>query len=164
MQDGFDFEKQWLARFSGCLQRVAGDQIRATVMEGSEHLSDDSPRRHVIRWSRLAMERLENLVDGEGLVETMTGCACHYPQSELQDIRDAYEATGDVALAHLMLQGKFESFLQNDLQLDGELIAEVVHRGWGLAGVREGATIIATKIPKSGYLVEYMAEPDPEIR
>jgi hypothetical protein len=30
--------------------------------------------------------------------------------------------------------------------------------------VRQGDTIIATKIPKSGFLVEYMHEPDPDVR
>jgi predicted hydrocarbon binding protein len=39
---------------------------------------------------------------------------------------------------------------------------EILRRGWGLAGVRKGNTIIATKIPKSGYLVEYMRETDPQ--
>jgi predicted hydrocarbon binding protein len=37
-----------------------------------------------------------------------------------------------------------------------------VSRGWGLAGVRAGDNIVATKIPKSGFLVEYMNETDPE--
>lgn len=32
----------------------------------------------------------------------------------------------------------------------------------GLAGVKKGDTIIATKIPKSGYLAEYMKETDPK--
>ena len=48
------------------------------------------------------------------------------------------------------------------MRLDSELINEIVKRGWGLAGIKEGDTIIATKIPKSGFLVEYMNEKDPE--
>jgi hypothetical protein len=92
----------------------------------------------------------------------LTGCACQYPKADLQDVRQRYEATGDVDLALGMLQDRFESFLTDTLELDGELIEEVVGRGWGLAGVRVGDTIVATKIPKSGFLVEYMNETDPE--
>lgn len=61
-----------------------------------------------------------------------------------------------------MLQEQFESFLRNTLGLDDALVAEIVRRGWGAAGVKQGHTIVATKIPKSGYLVQYMQETDPE--
>ncbi len=44
------------------------------------------------------------------------------------------------------------------------MVADVVARGWGSAGVREGNTIIATKIPKSGYLRQYLEEDDPDRR
>jgi len=61
-----------------------------------------------------------------------------------------------------MLQEQFEAFLKNTLNLSDELMQEIVRRGWGSAGVKDGNTIIATKIPKSGYLVAYMEETDPE--
>ena len=61
-----------------------------------------------------------------------------------------------------MLQEQFESFLKDSLQLSDVLTEEIVGRGWGAAGVKRDNTIIATKIPKSGYLVEYMQETDPE--
>ena len=47
------------------------------------------------------------------------------------------------------------------LALSDEMIQDIVSRGWGAAGVKDGDTIIATKIPKSGYLLEYMRETDP---
>jgi len=159
-----DFEQAWLAKFSGCLQRSGGEEIQKAVMEGSEGLSSQSSRQEVIDWSRKAMERLDSLMGEERAREIMVGCACQYPKSALQAIREEYEATGDIDLAHQMLQEQFESLLKESLQLDDELIAEIVGRGWGSAGVREGNTIIAIKIPKSGYLVEYMKETDPERR
>ena len=162
MPEKFDFERAWLAKFSGGLDEIAGKEIRVKVMQGSEGLSSDSSRQEVIAWSREAMERLESLVDEEGRKSIMTGCACRYPESGLQDIRKEYEATQDIDVAHRMLQERFEAFLSDTLELDDELVAEVVGRGWGLAGIRQGDTIIATKIPKSGYLVQYMQEIDPE--
>ena len=133
-------------------------------MKGSAGLASHSSRQEVIAWSKGAMERLDSLVDEEKRKQIMTGCACQYPKSDLQEIREGYEVTKDIDLAHRMVQEQFESFLKDSLQLSAELIEEIVRRGWGSAGVRKGDTIIATKIPKSGYLIEYMKETDPEIK
>jgi predicted hydrocarbon binding protein len=162
MSEECDFEWAWLAKFSGRLDEIAGEEIRKEVMEGSEELSSRSSRQDVIVWSKRAMEKLEALVDEERRKAIMTGCACQYPKSDLQAMRKAYEATRDIELAHQMLQQQSESFLKNTLDLSEDLVVEIVARGWGAAGVKKGNTIIATKIPKSGYLVEYMRETDPE--
>jgi predicted hydrocarbon binding protein len=162
MPEKHDFERAWLVKFANCLEEVAGEEIREQVMAGSEGLSAQSDRQQVIDWSRQAMERLDALVDPQGRKEIMTGCACQYPKSQLQEIKRTFAETQDLDLAHRMLQEQFEAFLEDTLQLDGELVQEIVARGWGAAGIKEGNTIIATKIPKSGFLVEYMNETDPQ--
>jgi hypothetical protein len=164
MPETFDFERFWLDKLSACLDQVAGEEVGAEVMAGSEALSAASSPEEVIAWTRTAMERLDARLDEGQRRRVMTGCACQYPTADLQDVRQAYEATGDVDGALRLLQHRFESFLADTLELDGELIEEVVGRGWGLAGVREGDTILATKIPKSGFLVEYLRETDPELK
>jgi len=161
MPEQVDFERAWLTKLSGSLDEVAGAGVRAKVMQGSDRLSSASSSRDVIGWSKAAMERLDALVDEDVRGRIMTACACRYPKSGLQPAREKYAATGDIDLALGMLQEKFEAFLRGVLELDDELIGEIVKRGWGLAGVRKGDTIIATKIPKSGYLIEYMNEADP---
>jgi len=94
MPEECDFERAWLAKFSGSLDEIAGEDIRKEVMKESEELSAHSSRREVIAWSKQAMERLETLVDDEeSRREIMTGCACQYPSSALQEIRD--EVSGD---------------------------------------------------------------------
>jgi hypothetical protein len=133
-------------------------------MKGSDRLSSHSNREEVIAWSKEAMERLDTLVEEKDRKEIMTGCACQYPKSDLREIRRRCEITRDVDLALRMLQAQFEAFLRDALQLSDKLIEEIVSRGWGLAGVKKGNTIVATKIPKSGYLIEYMNETDPERR
>ena len=162
MSEERDFERIWLAKFSNCLDESVGEEIRKEVMKGFGELSSKSSGSDVIDWTKGAMERLDSLVDEQGRKEIMTGCACQYPKTDLQEIRDKYQATKDINLAHHMLQERFELFLRDTLKLSEELIEEVVSRGWGSAGIRRGDTIIATKIPKSGYLVEYMKETDPE--
>ena len=162
MSEKQDFERAWLEKFSSCLDGIAGKEIRRQVMKGNEELSSQSSRQEVISWSQGAMERLDSLVDEKQAQEIMAGCACQYPKSALQSIREKYAATGDIDLAHQMLQEQFESMLRDSLQLNDELVAEIVNREWGSAGVKQGNMIIATKMPKSGYLIEYMNETDPD--
>lgn len=162
MPQEFDFDRAWLDKFSNCLDEAAGEKVRTQVMAGSEGLSEDTSRGDVITWTRGAMERLESLLDDSQCRAVMTGCACQYPKSDLQDVREAYESSGDVDLAHRMLQEKFEEFLINVLNLSDEHFEAVVSWGWGLAGIKEGDTITATKIPKSDLLVQYLDESDPQ--
>ena len=162
MPQEFDFDRAWLDKFSNCLNEAAGENVRTQVMAGSEGLSEDTSRGDVITWTRGAMERLESLLDDPQCRAVMTGCACQYPKSDLQDVRKAYESSGDIDLAHRMLQEKFEKFLRGTLNLSDEHFEAVVSQGWGLAGIKEGNTITATKIPKSGFLVQYLDESDPQ--
>lgn len=60
-----------------------------------------------------------------------------------------------------MIQDKFEGFLRQGLELEEGIIKTILDQGLGLAGRREGNTIIATKIPESGYLRDYFQEQDP---
>jgi len=159
-QEKFDFEKRWLEKFARCIEKVAGKAICEEVMKGSENLSDLSLRDDVVEWSEAAMNRLHSFVDEKERVDIMTGCACQYPEEDLQDVRKKYEETKDIDVAHTMLQEKFTSFLKNTLSLENDMINDILMRGWGLAGVRERKKIIATKIPKSRYLLAYMQETD----
>jgi len=162
MAEGLDFERAWLGKLSARLDEVVGEQIRKQVLAGSEALTSESPRQAVVDWTKGAMERLDSLVGEADRRAILTGCACQYPVSDLQEMRKVYEETGNVSLVHRMLQGQFESFLRKDLHLDNGLVSAIVGRGWGSAGVRHGASIIATKIPKSGDLLEYIGETDPD--
>ena len=155
-----DFERSWLSKLSSCLDEIVGEDTRRKILQGSKRLTSDSPPDEIIEWTKLAMDRLDALVDQEKKIEIMTGCACQYPESELTEIRDAYAKTKDISLAHKMLSDKFVSFLKTSLGLEDNLVEEIMNRGWGLAGVWRGNTIIATKIPKSGNLMEYLKEKD----
>ena len=162
MEQERDFERVWLSKFADGLTRIAGEDACRYVMQGSASLSMQSDRRAVIAWSQQAMLRLEERADDRQRREVLTGCACQYPKEDLRDIRACYARTGDADLAHRMLQARFETFLREGLELDATMVDEVVRRGWGLAGIKEGNRITATKIPKSGNLVAYLREQDAE--
>ena len=153
-----DFEKYWLGKFSRSMEDIIGKEAKDKIMDGSDSFSDSSDRNEVISWSKRAMEDLDELVDAENRIEIMTRCACEYPKSELREMRKKYEETRSVEMAHGMLRDKFVFFLKDALHLDTGLINDIMDRGWGVAGRLEGNKIIATKIPKSGYLVDYMNE------
>lgn len=94
----------------------------------------------------------------------MTGCACQYPTEGLQEARQEYERSGDIARVHGLLRTRFRGFLQETLGLDEDTAEGVLRRGWGLAGMLDGNRIVATKIPKSGQLTEYLQESDTDRR
>ncbi len=159
-----EFEQMWLEKFTSNLDQVLGPQTREAIMDGSQELLLQSSAKEAIRWTQHAMERLDDSADKEQCRQVMTGCACQYPKEALQACRETFAETGDIELVHRMLQNQFESFLRTILHLEEKMIQDILRRGWGLAGILQGDRIIATKIPKSGYLAEYLQENDPERR
>lgn len=162
MMTNRDFEEYWRAQFARSIEAVAGSQIKEQIMGKSELPLSDSDGSGDIQWTVHAMQRLDRLLDAGTCIDIMTRCSCQYPKGELQDAKNAYTKTGDIAVVHQMLQKKFVLFLQTTLGLDDDIIDDIIARGWGLAGVLQSDAIIATKIPKSGYLREYLAERDPD--
>jgi len=163
MSEQFDFEQYWLKKFSKCIEDVAGQEISKNILKDSESHSDDSNREDIIKWSKEALEKLENLIDKEKIIEIMTGCACQYPKEQLQEIRKSYEKTKDISIAHKILQEQFKSLLHNPtLDLSKVIIDDIIEKGWGSAGIIQANKVIATKIPKSGFINDYYKTNDLE--
>ena len=156
-----DFEYQWQDKLGNAVTEHAGEDSRTAVLEGGEEISDNSAARERLVWTCQMLERLEQSVDLAARQDILTDCHCSHPLEDLLDVKMAYRVHGDIDQALNMLVEKFEGFLRNSLELEEELIKTILDQGWGLAGRREGNTIIATKIPKSGYLREYFEEEDP---
>ncbi len=151
---------QWLVKLQNALKkRIAPEKIAELLQEGRNEVDSDR-----IQWLAMLVNRLEMIIGEKETQKVILDCACRYPQEDLQPMRKAYEETGDISVPHRMLQDRFESMLRNHLKLDEAMIEDVIGRGWGAAGVFDGNRVIATKIPKSGYLIEYMNEPDSQRR
>ena len=164
MTESTDFDRAWMDKFRTHLDETFGEEIHEMVIQGGEALSAESSRLEVIEWTRQAMERLDSLVDEKASRSVLSACACQYPKANLQEMKSVYAATKDIDRVHSMFQDQFESFLRDTIRVSEKMLAEVVDRGLGSAGIKRGNTIISTKIPKSGHLIEYMNETDPEIR
>lgn len=156
-----DFESQWQDKLSRAVEARTGREVSGRVLEGGAGLSDGSSPRQRVVWTCQALTRLAENADLETRQEILSDCHCSYPVEDLQDIKAAYQESGEIETALALLQARFEHFLRETLELEEELVETIIQRGWGLAGHRQGNTIIATKIPKSGYLREYFNEEDP---
>lgn len=157
-----DFETQWQAKLEQALSERAPDAGRAQILSGGQDLSDQSPARDRLAWTCQALERLGEEVDLETRQQILADCHCSYPLRDLLEVKMTYRVSGDIDRVLLMLGEQFESFLREGLQLEEGLVSTIIERGWGLAGRREGKTILATKIPKSGFIREYFQERDPQ--
>lgn len=156
-----DFETQWQNKLARAVEDLAGAEVQERVLAGGDRLQDPSTPREKLLWTCDALEILSETADEETRQEILTRCHCSYPVEDLQNVKALYQETRDLDQVLQALQAKFESFLRGTLQLEEALVEQIVQRGWGLAGVRDGNKIIATKIPKSGYLREYFQTEDP---
>lgn len=156
-----DFETQWQGKLAQAVDDLSGTEVRERVMAGGEKIQDPNPAREKLLWTCEALKILSEESGEEISQEVLTRCHCSYPVENLQDVKALYQETGSIDLVLDALQKKFEGFLRETLELEEELLEIIVQRGWGLAGVRDGERILATKIPKSGYLKEYFQTDDP---
>jgi hypothetical protein len=162
MNTDFDFEGQWQHKLGEAVAQRVSDPAREFVLEAGSALNDKNSALEKLVWTCGMLERLEGESDLITRQEILADCHCSYPLEDLLDIKMTYRISGDIDQVLFMLQAKFESFLRKNLTLEEELVEFIVKNDWGLAGYRDGNRIIATKIPKSGYLREYFKEDDPE--
>ena len=161
---GFDFERFWLEKLRGRLEVDLGPEAAGELMAGSESLSDESSEEERTAWTRDLLRRLTEAAGEAAAREIMLGCACLPSRAELEEARKVYAETGSLESARQVLERDFRDFLTSGLGLAEDAAEEIIARGWGMAGVIDDGRIIATKIPKSGNLREYLAETDPERR
>lgn len=159
-----DFERAWLLKLNNAIDSSAGEDIGRIVLDGSENLTAQTPRQEIIDWTVKAIEKLKSHLGEAGTDRIMTLCACRYPTPGLQKARKVWEETRNIDRVLDVLQEQFESFMRDSIGLSEEEIEYVVSRNMGLAGIRQENTIIATKIPKSGFLKKYLKEKDIEKR
>ena len=128
------FEKQWLEKLSNCLEKYAGEEVRKEILKNSEKLLK-ADQDEIIQWSRETMKKLETLIESEeARINIMTGCACQYPYTRIEHLREMYRETKDVEAVHRKLQEIYESDLREGLGLSEELIQEILKKGWGTFG------------------------------
>jgi len=88
----------------------------------------------------------------------MTGWAFRFPEQRILELRAMYEETSDLDAVHKLLQDMFVSDLREGLKLDDHIINKILNWKMGVAGVKSGSKIVATKLPFE--LKEYLEATD----
>jgi hypothetical protein len=83
-----------VAELGLCVKRIAGEEVKEKVMEGSDRLKPDSCPSEFAEWVVSAIERLDDLVDEEKKIEIMNSCGynCSLEYQEvIQSAKERYE-------------------------------------------------------------------------
>ncbi len=152
-----EFDQNWRELFHRC---VAGVTDEKTLEELNEVVSEKelSPEE----WTSHMISDLEQKIGEKQTRQILSACACQYPKENLVTARQTYDLTGSNDAVLDVLEEQFHLFLEKTLDLDESQVAEVksLGLGMGMAGVRRGQIIYATKFPKSGNLKAWFAETD----
>jgi len=154
------FEKIWQTRLKSSLENELGRPTARRVLDAAGSVSPDRQTE----WTRRVLSEITCTAGPRSCRAVLAACACRYPSERLAPIRQAYAATGDLELAHGMLQEQYLGFLRGELGLGPEVVETVVAYGWGLAGKLNGTVVGAVKMPKSENLLPYLGAEDPERR
>jgi hypothetical protein len=160
MNSLIEFYNYWIGKYTGQVENKLSPDKSNHILEGKDGLTENSTESDITEWVRNSITKLNKTVSQKDMIEIMTSCSCNYPRSELSKLRELYARNGDTDEIHDLLLEKFRNFLLNTLELDNSSAEEILNKGWGLAGIKNGNRIIATKIPKSGYLKDYLNESD----
>ncbi|SHI93045.1 hypothetical protein SAMN02745751_01363 [Dethiosulfatibacter aminovorans DSM 17477] len=134
-----EFEKNWRDKIS---EAVKG--MRKNV----EVLFPEDDREDLVFWSKNFMKGLKDKFTPDEIREIMCSASCHYPEGSLADLHELYVNTGDLKLVHKTFESNFKREIKEYKNLTDEQVDMIIEKGWGAAGILEGNTIVATKIPK----------------
>lgn len=153
-----DFERQWDQKLISATRLIGGETLAdriTTVMDPFGYGNRDDN----VRTIRQVMEVLESELDEKALHDVITGCSCRYPEAHLTEFKDLFDKTDDLPLVHARLQEWFLKEIREYKNLEDEHIDYIVANRMGMAGVLEGETITAVKIPKD--FLRYYQSTDP---
>ncbi len=81
----------WNDIFARNLERVLGEGMPATVIEGVENLDFESTPAERFEWAKAAMHRLDDLADEHQKFDVVSSCAHVYPPGQLDKLKRVYE-------------------------------------------------------------------------
>jgi len=134
-----DFEKQWLNKLKTGLIKI-----------GREDLYEEEALSHQenIAWSAQLMDRLNQELSEDEVIDVMCGCACRAPKDYLKILRKEFAKTKDLKHVHQLLQRYFEQTIKTYKKLNDGQLQYIVDNDMGMAGSLKGNVITAVKIPK----------------
>lgn len=146
-----DFEKNWRKKLKKGFAKTDDPKKGLAVLQKID--------RDPLVWTRVLMEEAAKHFDDSEIKEALTECSCRYPSANLQELKRLYELTQNLDVIHGLLQNKFEKEIKISKKLNQEELDYIRSNDMGLAGVRNGRGIVATKVPADVHA--YLAAEDP---
>jgi hypothetical protein len=126
---------KWLDKLAENLDHFAGEAVRKKVMKGSEKLappSNPDEEAEWAKWVKIAMDRVDKLVDEEARKKVMINTCPHiYPEERIRKMRSQYRRLRNV--------DKLLEIMCNDTSYEGTSYYD--------HPVREGNVIYVSKVP-----------------
>jgi effector-binding domain-containing protein len=130
----------WSGLFFRNLNRVLGEDAALEIMKCGGELTPDSTGDDRFRWTRQAMEMLDELADEDQKYDILSSCAHVFPREQIEKLRTVYEE--EKARTGKPLRG-----------VDAVIEFMSEDPGWGELPIREGNIIYSAKNPRNprGY-------------
>jgi len=158
------FDRSWRERLSRELGQAAGGEACDRIMGDQGPPAEDPSPEAIYAWTVGMLERMEELLSQSDQKRVLNACGCWMGPEGLRELKELFEATGDVNQVLEQAGGGLDRFLRDECGVSQAVVDEVNARGWGWPGRREGSTIRVTKIPFEGTIEAFFAEKDPEKR
>ncbi|MHA1745702.1 MAG: hypothetical protein ACTSWW_06865, partial [Promethearchaeota archaeon] len=157
-------EDEWRTLLEKNLDDVVGKELRTQIIPEGVDPAATYTSSEIIDWTIAKMQAVDELIPNfDHRCEALTRCAHIIPDSRVKIYRDVYERNHSVDEALAFMQNSFVTRLEERFDLTEEQRSAVLEGHWGEAGVREGNTIIATKMPAQ-FLNYFKASNDVEQR
>jgi len=141
----------WNALFARNLERALGATVRETVLASAETLTVESSPEARFRWTKAALEKLDETADEPQKYEVLSRCAHVYPPGQLEKLRHVYDLTRARNNDPLEAVDAVRAFMRSD-------------PGWNdKRGYRKGRVVYHTKNPADPAAYEQAKTPQ-EVR
>ncbi|BCR35747.1 hypothetical protein [Mariniplasma anaerobium] len=146
-----DFEKMWREKILKHIDQYVNKKTGQKVSQ----IEIDSP----IEYSKTLISTLKKETVDEQIQKLFIDNACHIPHHKLDEAKKVYSDTQSLSKTREALELSFLKDIIIDKNLSKKQAKMIIENGWGLAGIQQDDTIIATKIPSKFH--QYMNETDP---
>ncbi len=144
-----EFERMWRTKIQKNTHKH--DQKAGKTIENI-HVEDP------VLYSKVLIKALKEEVADKDIATIFCKSACHMPHEKLEGVKQIYESTQSIELAHTALLEMFKTDIKEYKKMSDDQLEEVLSKGWGAAGILQDDIIIATKIPSQFH--DYLNETD----
>ena len=139
-------QKIWIDKLSYSLDKNCGEVVKNLILEGVP-ADPESDQEKFSDFTINAIHKMDTILPQDVKNQVLTDCACLYPITKIEHIKEDYKNYHSSGRAHQMLEEQFRKDLEQ-WNIPGEYKNEIIDRGWGIAGKKVLDLITVTKTPE----------------